>query len=160
MESKPLLPNEFQLIGIQVLESSIKYEPGEGIEPIPAYNAALNFEIGWGAPVNNQIDQYPDLAIIPIKFGLLIQPQGEKVQNLNFNAKFSFQFSFQVPDYNGYLKRNLIEEMGDQLKRSLLSIIYSTSRGIILEKSSFSPLGQFMLPIIDVGLLIQNPNQQ
>ena len=160
MESKPILPHEFQLVGIQVLESSIKFDPKDGVDPMPAHMAGLNFEVGWGAPSYDPEGKFPQGATIPIKFSLQIQPKDASSQDLTFCAKFSFHFSFHFPDFIGYLERNSIGEIGDLLKVSLLSIIYSTSRGIILEKSSFSPLGQFLLPIIDVGLLIQNPNQQ
>lgn len=96
-----------------------------------------------------------DLFKIKLEISFFAVGEGEK--ELDIHASFGVEFSFTVSSL-----KNFIEEDGkkgmmikEELGVTLMSISYSTMRGIILQETKSTLLGSVILPIIDPKKLLK-----
>lgn len=71
-------------------------------------------------------------------------------EDLGLKASFSLEFHFKINDFASFIKEVDGKIKVDiNLASSLMAIAYSTSRGIILEKTQNSYFNGIILPVID-----------
>lgn len=82
-----------------------------------------------------------------------------KSKEEQINAKFTFQYDFLVDNLSDFFIDANMEKtqytMNAVLGIALMSIVYSTSRGIILTRTAGTVLDAVLLPVIDVSNLIK-----
>jgi len=73
-----------------------------------------------------------------------------KEQHLGLTAEIGIEYHFKVDNFSDFIKLKDNEQMIDvSIGSSLMNIAYSTSRGIILEKTQNTFFKGIILPVID-----------
>lgn len=80
-----------------------------------------------------------------------------KGKELGLTAEIGIEFHFVIDDFSDFIKEKKGEKHIDiEIGISLMSIAYSTSRGIVLEKTQSTYFQGIILPVIDsVKLLLE-----
>ena len=105
-----------------------------------SHNFAFNFE----------------LKNVRLRLEVLLDGIDEKEELIGIQGNFGIEFHFHVGNLEDFLESKDGEnKIQGTLGTTLLSIGFSTSRGIILEKTLNTPLNGVILPVIDPAAMIQ-----
>jgi len=97
-----------------------------------------------------------DLKNIRIRLEILLDGLDDKDQSLGIHGDFGIEFHFHIENLENFLEESDgIKKVSSILGSTLVSIAFSTARGIILERSQNTILNGIILPIIDPNQLIK-----
>lgn len=147
MSQVKIVPNKIHLIGFRILHAEINSPFEFETDKIASFNNDVNFEMAF-----NLEDK-----MVKADFSVEIQTISTKETNENeATAKFEFVFIFNVENLDDLAKiidENTLDINGG-LSNALASIVYSTSRGILMTRFQGTAMSEFILPVIDPNELI------
>jgi len=91
-----------------------------------------------------------DLKAFQLKLKILLNAKDEKNNQIDVTAEFGIEFIFiidNLKDFTHNDDKGLI--IDTSLGSTLMSIAYSTSRGLVLQETQKSKLGGVILPVVD-----------
>lgn len=138
-----IIPEKIQLIDIKVFQSNL--ETSNDFLNTP--QQIISFDFGFGQEIAHNIQLNRSRYRL---FFTLEANDGDNKQ-VGLKADYGIEFHFEVENFKDFLI--LSNEKGTQidanLGATLLGMAYSTSRGIILEKTHGTFFQGFILPVIN-----------
>jgi len=145
-------PESISIFQINVFKSIVS--PSEAFIDNP--QKPSNFRVGYS---HNFAFNF-ELKNVRMRLEVLLDGINEKEEVIGIQGNFGIQF--HVDNLEDFLENKEGEnKILGILGTTLLSIAFSTSRGIILEKTLNTPLNGIILPVIDPAAMIKMlPSQQ
>jgi len=148
-------PEQIHIRGIKILGGSITSEfENLQIEKI------IGFNVQYG--IKDELN-YDD-KVFRFIFSVNLEALGPDNNPLGVNAQYVIEYIFFVENLNYYVtsidheNKNMI--LHPVLPNTLLSIVYSTSRGIILSRTQGTVIEGVILPVINTNSLIRSLEDQ
>ncbi|MCW3110576.1 MAG: hypothetical protein JWQ09_5082 [Segetibacter sp.] len=143
IKNKIVVPEKIHLQSIRVLNGSIMSDPE--IETTAAQGFTTIFEVQTGIDLPNEG--------IRFVFKVTLNGTNENDEPIEVKAEYTLEFSFQIEELEGYIVKQNEETkeliLQAPLGGTLMAIVYSTSRGIILTRTQGTILDGIILPVID-----------
>lgn len=141
------------LQSINVISGAIGANPD--IDPSVIKFYKLNFETETGINLEASITRFI--------FKVELIGIGEQDKVLDVNANYSIDFTFKIDDLSNFIMNkddeNNMFQLDNNLGATLMSIVYSTTRGIILSKTQGTIMNGVILPVVNPSNLLI-PSQQ
>jgi hypothetical protein len=133
---------EFKIIKGR-LDSPFEFEK----EHIISFNTDLSYEFGF-----NQSDK-----LVKVDFGVSVITQSKTMTIQEASGSFSFTYIFLVDNFNELtiLDENQNFKIDGDLANAIVSITYSTARGILIARFQGTALENFILPVISPSELMK-----
>lgn len=148
-ESIKIVPEKINIIGIKILGGNITSDPNVQGEVIKSYQV----QFGVSDELNFKEKKFRFL------FNVNIDALDENANLIGVNGQYNVEFIFHIENLDYYVssvdheKKSIV--FHDILPYTLLSIVYSTSRGIVLSRTTGTILDGVILPVINVQDLIK-----
>ncbi|MBL7859523.1 MAG: hypothetical protein JNJ65_00080 [Cyclobacteriaceae bacterium] len=148
-ETIQIVPEKINILGIKILGGNITSDPNVQGEIIKSYQV----QFGVTDELNYDEKKFRFL------FDVNIDALDESDNLIGVNGQYNVEFVFHIENLEYYVtsvdheKKNII--FHDILPYTLLSIVYSTSRGIVLSRTTGTILDGVILPVINVQDLIK-----
>lgn len=126
------------------------------VQPGPDYTARSRFA-NINLSIDNEFSFNRDTNYLSIRLNLRVQPIDADEQNLPVEGRFHTHFGFVVENLEELLDPAISKTTpmpSFMLTMSLLSIAYSTSRGMILGKVAGTVFEGYCLPLMDARELL------
>ena len=153
MSQAPVL-SDIQLVGGYFLECAILNDADDPIVALATDEQRFQ--------IHNKVVPSFDLADEKIRIELLIECQARSKSGelLPVRGRFRLYLTFFVQGLTKYLEEEAGEQVpSQQLILTLISVGYSTARGLIAGKTRDTVLQGFVLPLLDVRELVKPPDQ-
>ena len=139
-------PEDIKLIRINVLNVNVQATKEYIDKPVQADGIAnkYGFEIG--------LNKKEDACRIRLYFNFTAENQEKK--EIGLQAEIAIEYHFKIENLESHLNKE--DKLDLALAASLMNISYSTSRGIILEKTQSSYFKGIILPVIDSTKILTN----
>jgi len=153
-ESIKIVPEKIQLTSIRILGGHITADPS--IDP--------NNVVGYNVQYGIKDEFYLQTKSFKFILTVFINALDEKDQQLDAKGEYNIEYVFVVENLEYYIenknepKNRVI--LHNVLLHTLLSIVYSTSRGIILSRTQGTSLDGVILPVIDTNLLLKQLDER
>ena len=143
-------PSKITLNCINILKSSISSEESFCNNPIIIKQSRVGIHQSSKFDFVNKF--------VSIKLNIVLNAENDEKQLVDVNGEFCIEFVIRVDNLEEFLEQG---EKGSflingELGASLMGIVYSTARGIILEKTVNTPLNGVILPVINPATLLTN----
>jgi hypothetical protein len=148
-ESIQIVPKEINILGIKILGGNIASDPNVQSEKIKSY------QVQFG--VSDEL--YFEEKKFRFLFNVNIEALDEKDNLIGVNGQYNVEYIFHIDNLEHYVssidheRKNIV--FHNILPYTLLSIVYSTSRGIILSRTIGTILDGVILPVINIQDLIK-----
>jgi hypothetical protein len=154
MHTKEFNIKDLNLLSISLIDGAIENPDNIGIEEIEP--GVLNFHLGFEKLIN------PNDEKILIRFQTIIDcaiVKGKAKQNL-IKGNFTIQYIFHFKGLQNFIEETEKEEkklfvVNQELDANIVSIVYSTSRGIIYNRCLGTVLGNVILPVLEMNTLLE-----
>lgn len=144
-------PDKIQIIGIKLLSS--KYETSQEFLKNPQPPAMTNVQIGHSPGVDLPNNVYV------LKLEFILTGLNDTEEEIGLTASYSIHFAFKVENLNELVTQKDQEaNIHKGLATTIISIAFSTARGIILERTQGTFFNGSILPIIRPTELIDHPD--
>jgi len=141
-------PESISIFHINVYKSSVN--SSEVYIDIP--QKPSNFRVSYSQNFAFNLE----LKNIRLRLEVLLDGINEKEEPIGIQGSFGIEFHFHVDNLEEFLENKEGEnKIQGLLGITLISIAFSTSRGIILEKTLNTPLNGIILPVIDPAAMIK-----
>jgi len=141
-------PESISIFHINVYKSSVN--SSEVYIDIP--QKPSNFRVSYSQNFAFNLE----LKNIRLRLEVLVDGINEKEEPIGIQGSFGIEFHFHVDNLEEFLENKEGEnKIQGLLGITLISIAFSTSRGIILEKTLNTPLNGIILPVIDPAAMIK-----
>jgi len=141
-----LKPEDITLLNVNVLNVNI--EASEDYMNNPVKIEGLKIKTGSEIALNveNQASR------IRLYFDFNANNNGDEEKKIGLSANIGLEFHFHVKDMDKYIDEK--QRLDLSVAASLINISYSTSRGIILEKTQNTFFHGIILPVVDSTKLL------
>lgn len=133
---------------IKVVSGAINANPDLDVTQIKAFDISFETESGTNLEAN----------ITRIIFKVELTGIDQNNKPLDINAQYAIDFAFQIDDLTNYLvfKNEKTGEttLDGNLGTTLMAIVYSTTRGIVLTRTQGTILDGVILPILNPANLL------
>lgn len=138
----PVDPKQISILKINVLKSNIESPVDESQDE--------NNVTGYTMSLGNEINYDVESKMVRIRLFLSFEGVKKNDEKSGLKGDFNLEYHFQVNN----LEENIRDEKGvlkmnKDLIATLMGMAYSTSRGIVLERSSNTFFKGLIIPIID-----------
>jgi hypothetical protein len=141
-------PEAISIFQINVFKSIVS--PSETFIDNP--QKPTNFRVGYS---HNFAFNF-ELKNVRMRLEVMLDGIDEKEELIGIQGNFGIEFHFHIVNLEEFLENKEGEnKIQGILGTTLLSIAFSTSRGIILEKTLNTPLNGIILPVIDPSAMIK-----
>ncbi len=145
--SANVIPDKIHLVGFRIIHAEMKSPFEFDIYEIGSFENDVKFDMFFNL----------EDAMVKADFDVTIKTLSKENTNSDeATAEFSFVYIFHVENFS-----DLAKVMDDDsldihvgLSTALASIVYSTSRGVLMTRFQGTALADFILPIIDPQKLI------
>lgn len=148
--SSKVSSEKITLANVQMLEGSVTTTPKfreHGRQPAH-YHFTLDREFLFN----------PEQSMVVVQLSIALSGLAEDGQSpLGINAKYDYQFFFRIENMDDFISNDKV--IHPELVTTLLSISYSTLRGIVLERTSSTFLGSVILPVVSPLKLLKDDNK-
>jgi hypothetical protein len=143
-------PSKISLNCINILKSSISSEESFCNNPVIIKQSRV------GIHQSSKFDFVNKL--VSIKLNIALNAENDEKQLVDVNGEFSIEFVIRVDNLDEFIEQGENDTLliNGELGASLMGIVYSTARGIILEKTVNTPLNGVILPVINPSNLLTN----
>jgi len=145
--SAKVIPDKIHLVGFRILHAEMNSPFEFDMQQIGSFENDVKFDMSFNL----------EDAMVKADFDVKIKTVSlEKTNVEEATAAFSFVYIFHVENFKD-LAKVLDDDSLDihgGLSNALASIVYSTSRGILMTRFQGTALADFILPIIDPQKLI------
>jgi hypothetical protein len=142
-------PEMISIISVKVFKSN--FETTEEYLNKPEKPSGVEIKLGQNTAYN--------LTEKNIRIRLLVNLQATKneTDKLGLTADFGIEFHIHVENLEQFItEKNETKLIDRKLGGVISGIVYSTARGIILERTSTTFFNSVVLPVIDPNLLLEN----
>ncbi len=154
-EQVKIYPEKIHLLSVRVIKGNI--DVGDDFEEgqLASFNIEFDSKEGFGL----------DDKLVRIVFTTRITAVNEENGVLPLTAEFSLEFIFKIDNLTDYISR-FDEEIKNinvhyALGHTLLGIVYSTARGIILTRTQGTVVQEgILLPVIDTSILLKKTEEE
>jgi len=149
VRTSPVDPAKIILEGISILRAAIDPTDAYVAAPVPPATTAWNCNTAWNI----------DHGTVSVMFSLRIDLQGvdKKGKEIGLNGYYELGFRFKVMNLKELTQEIKGQQAVDgQLLATIAGIAYSTTRGIVMERTAGTFFNGVILPVIDPKQLIQN----
>lgn len=143
-------PSKIALNCINILKSSISSEESFCNNPVIIKHSRV------GIHQSSKFDFVNKL--VSIKLDIALNAENNEKQLVDVNGEFCIEFVIRVDNLEEFIEQGENDTLliNGELGASLMGIVYSTARGIILEKTVNTPLNGVILPVINPATLLKN----
>ena len=144
----PIALDKIHLLNIQVFKSQIDAS-------IDLLNTGEKpAEIS--STVANETSYNPSEKLIRIRTNICLNSKDKNGNNLELTGNFGIEYIFKVDNLEDFLLgyKDDMPQYHPNILLEILSITYSTSRGIVLQATEGSFLSGVILPVVDVGVFV------
>ncbi|WP_426670112.1 hypothetical protein ACPPVU_02480 [Mucilaginibacter sp. McL0603] len=152
-----IIPEQIHIVSIQVTNANVSMTKGnELLEKNKAFDITFN---------SNTSLSLEDKEFCKIDFTVGFLPAEQLKDQTDFSASFSIDFVFSIENLENFKVQVPGVEHGflldSTLGITLMGIVYSTARGIILTRTAGTVLDSILLPVINPAnlLVIQETNK-
>lgn len=142
MKKAKIIPEKIHIKKVIVFKSSIDIKPEKAdlLNEIDGYS--FSFAKNTGVSFENKIIRY--------RLNILLEAKDKQGTLLDIKGEFGIEFIFYVDNFEGFSKKEGDRYLLDEsLGNTLMSIAYSTSRGIVLQETQSTVIGGVILPVIN-----------
>lgn len=145
--SAKVIPDKIHLVGFRIIHAEMNSPFEFDIHQIGSFENDVKFDMSFNL----------EDAMVKADFDVTIKTLSKEHTNSDeASAAFSFVYIFHVENFSE-LAKVMIDDTLDihsGLSTALASIVYSTSRGILMTRFQGTALADFILPIIDPQKLV------
>lgn len=143
-----IYPEKISIIAFKVIKANLQTSETYIAKP----QKVLGFDLEMGQNTAFNFEQ------LNVRIRLFVKIEGVNEENEHVGVSGDFGFEFHIHVEN--LEEFIIVQDEKQMVNSLLGgtlfgIVFSTARGIIMEKTASSALGTVILPVIDPKTLLE-----
>ena len=143
-------PEKIHILNIRTIKGNIDGDTDNVTDAIFEYR--FSFEVGTGINV-------PD-RVFGINLVVNIAAMDSKEQPLNISGSYTHEIIFRVDNLDDFVETTddngtLSYKTDAMMATTLLSIAYSTIRGIIFTRTQGTSLGTVILPVVDPKALME-----
>ena len=144
-----IVPEKIHLLEVRNNKSQITASDEYINRPIAP--AEINMDFGHEAAFNFEQKG------ARIRFFSLFTGVNEQSEEIGLNAEFNFEIHFRIDNFEEFVKEdNGTKRIESLLMVTLIGIVFSTCRGIIMEKTAASYFKKLIIPIIDPASLVKH----
>lgn len=148
-----IIPEKINILSINVFKSNI--DTTETYLAKPGKVQGFDLELGQNTAFNFEQKN------VRIRLLLKIIGMNEKREPVGVIGDFGIEFHFHVENLDEFITEQDDKKLIDRkLGGTLLGIVFSTTRGMIMEKTVLSPLGMVILPVIDPNILVDKTTKE
>ncbi|MDP3929421.1 MAG: hypothetical protein Q8R57_10400 [Bacteroidota bacterium] len=151
-----IIPEKIEIRSIRIISGNINCPSNSvlGLSPIH------NFETTY--IVDSKVN--PSDKLILFLFTTLLDARDDNNSKMPINAEYLIEFIFHIDNFDDYkvdTDINLVQdvkttfEMDEMFMATLMGIVYSTARGIILQRTVGTILNGVIIPVIDPKILLK-----
>jgi hypothetical protein len=136
-------PDKIHIVSIKTLSGSINTETAAEIKTDSVKAHKFNFNLDTGFSVKEKM--------IGLKLKIDINGVNAKNEEVGINASYTHEIIFKVENLDDFivLNDNKEPEIHWLLGSTIVSIAYSTLRGLIYSRTQGTPLNAVILPVVD-----------
>lgn len=145
--SAKVIPEKIHLQGFRILHAEMKSPFEFDMHQIASFENDVKFDLSFNLEDN----------MVKADFEVTINTiSTENTNREEASAAFSFVYIFHIENFKELAKvvNNDSLEIHVGLSNALASIVYSTTRGVLMTRFQGTALADFILPIIDPAKLI------
>lgn len=150
-ESISINPQEIHLIKVNVFKTNILTSEEYLEKPIKVKD--FSFGLSHESQYNLKASR------INIRLYIELEGTNRKGDNIDLTGEYGIEFYFHIENIEKYIKEIKEEEKQASVEKilgmTLLSIAYSTARGIILERTQGTPFNGVILPVLDISNVLE-----
>lgn len=149
-------PKDISIISIKVISGNIASDEDIDTNIVTSFNTAFEVQTGLNL----------DQGAIRILIKIILVGIDSNDKQVDISGKYTIEFIFRIVKLESYVISRDEEKqeltMDDVLASTLMAIVYSTSRGIVLTRTQGTVLDGVVLPVIDPLqlLMAQAPKEQ
>ncbi len=149
MTKSKVSPDKIHLQGVRILKSHFEVSGIDEQQEISTFSMGFKSESGFDINENQQL------------FRLYIKIKGlnDKEEYVGVSGEYHIEFYFYIENLTDFVHREEGAEENDfsisqELGATIAGIAYSTSRGIILDRTQATDFSGFLLPVINPNHLL------
>jgi hypothetical protein len=148
MIETPVIPEKISIISLKTIKGSIEANDNSG--PMPVVGHFYNFAVATGVDIEQQVVQ--------VTITVDIEACGENQNRLGINGSYTHEVVFSVDDLVDHFTKDGDNDfvISGAMGSTLLSIAFSTIRGIIFTRTQGTSLGTIILPVVNVATFVTN----
>lgn len=140
-------PSKISIICINIYKSSISTTETYLNNPV----AMSSTKVGFAQETGFNFEEKK----IRIRLNIALDGVDNKSNTIGLSGEFGFEFQLLVSNLEEFLEKEEEKtKVNGELGATLMGIIYSTARGIILERTQNTYLRGIILPVIDPGIIL------
>lgn len=144
-----IIPDLIHLFQVKVYKIAISPTPEYFENPTPPGNFKVSYS--QSSAFNFELKN------IRIRLEVILDGLDDKDQSIGIQGDFGIEFHFHIDNLEIFIEEtDGIKKISGILGSTLISIAFSTARGIILERTQNTLLNGIILPIIDPKELIKD----
>lgn len=142
-------PEMISILSVKVFKSN--FETADEYLNKPEKPSGIEIKLGQNTAYNLEKKN------IRIRLLVNLQATKNKTEKLGLTADFGFEFHIHVNNLVQFIiEKNETKLIDRKLGGVISGIVYSTARGIIMERTSTTFFNTVVLPVIDPNLLLEN----
>ncbi len=139
-------PELISIFKIQVFKSRIETTQ----ECLENQIKPVNFKVGFSQNSAYNIE----LKNVRIRLEIVLEGIDQEEKPVGVSGNFGIEFHMHVNNFEDFIKEdNGVNRLSNLLLSTLLSIAYSTARGIVFDRTQGTHLNGVILPVIDPKVL-------
>lgn len=140
---KKMDPHKIHLLGINVLNSEVNSDTS-------FYEGKLPTIKGHSMNLGNQMDYNVEQGRCRVRLFFEFQAVDEDDNPVNLTSKLGVEYHFHIENIEDQVTQEKEKlRINKDLPATLIAIAYSTSRGIVLERTANSLFQGIIMPVID-----------
>jgi hypothetical protein len=144
-----IIPDKIAILLIKLFKTNLNMSEDFLKNPLVIDNYKVNF--------GHDTDFDFESKTIRIRLEIMLDGLNDKEEMIGIHAEYGIEFHFYVDNLDEFVQDNEGKKVVDSiLGTTLLSIAFSTSRGIILERTQGTYFEGVILPVIDPRELLVN----
>lgn len=149
MSTAKIDPGKMRLTAVQMLQGGLTTTP-EFQQNSSAGELLIDIQVGY-APFLNVAEKGIAIRLVLHLNG--VRNENGKNEPAGIRAEYVYQFYFKVENLSQFVSEK--GAVSGALTTTLVSMSYSTLRGIVLERTTGTPLGGVILPVINPASFVK-----
>lgn len=106
--------------------------------------------------VSHETSYNPNEKMVRIRTSIFLSSKGKDGEELELSGNFGIEYIFRIDNLEDFrlVDKNEMPQYDNSIILEILSIAYSTSRGIVLQKTEGTALSGVILPITDASAFL------
>ena len=148
MTKNKINPELIRIDHIRIIKSNISVSNQYADYPEKPYRIVVQHKQNTASDLENKM--------IRIRLNTILEGRNKTEDKLGITGEFNIEFHMFVENLPDFIvKEDSQEKISSDLGSTLMGIVYSTARGIILERTQGTYLNGVILPVINPQILIK-----